>query len=195
MTRRGLISFVDVLFSCLAVIAFLVILLPHVNPIGKSEGGVKKPGNLSVMLTWAGDHCADVDLWVQAPGDIAVGYSNLNGIVFNLLRDDLGCVLKNEHMNYENAYSRGLPPGWYTVNVHLFRNDTKRYPVTVSVEGSVKNKDSFGSYSIFKYNVDLKFPGQEITVARFKIDDDGTIEYGSMNFEYTPLRALSPEDK
>jgi len=33
---------------------------------------------------------AHVDLWVQAPGDVPVGYSNKSGGVLNLLRDDLG---------------------------------------------------------------------------------------------------------
>ena len=48
---------------------------------------------------WAGDRhgeapsdaaLAHFDLWVQAPGDVPVGYSNKSGGVFNLLRDDLG---------------------------------------------------------------------------------------------------------
>jgi hypothetical protein len=33
---------------------------------------------------------AHFDLWIQAPGDVPVGYSNKSGGVFNLLRDDLG---------------------------------------------------------------------------------------------------------
>ena len=33
---------------------------------------------------------AHFDLWVQAPGDLPIGYSNKSGGVFNLLRDDLG---------------------------------------------------------------------------------------------------------
>ena len=33
----------------------------------------------------------DIDLWVKAPDDIPVGYSNQGGLFFNLLRDDLRC--------------------------------------------------------------------------------------------------------
>jgi hypothetical protein len=33
---------------------------------------------------------AHFDLWVQAPGDLPIGYSNKSGGVFNILRDDLG---------------------------------------------------------------------------------------------------------
>ena len=39
---------------------------------------------------WPPELDSDVDLWVQAPGDVPVGYSNKGGAVFNLLRDDLG---------------------------------------------------------------------------------------------------------
>ena len=50
---------------------------------------------------------ADVDLWVQAPGDISVGYSNKGSAVFNLLRDDLGKRVDVTGLNYETSYSRG----------------------------------------------------------------------------------------
>ena len=48
------------------------------------------PGNVIIEAQWADKLDADVDLWVQAPGDVPVGYSNKSGAVFNLLRDDLG---------------------------------------------------------------------------------------------------------
>jgi hypothetical protein len=41
--------------------------------------------------------------------------------VFNLLRDDLGKAQDLTDNNYEVACSRGLPPGEYVVNVHMYR--------------------------------------------------------------------------
>jgi hypothetical protein len=51
-----------------------------------------------------------VDLWVQAPGDVPVGYSNESGVIFNLVRDDLGKGSDPNSMNYEIAYGRGHWP-------------------------------------------------------------------------------------
>ena len=75
-----------------------------------------------VEANWPPELDSDVDLWVQAPGDVPVGYSNKGGAVFNLLRDDLGQQLDLSGLNYETAYSRGIVPGEYTVNLHLYRN-------------------------------------------------------------------------
>jgi hypothetical protein len=57
---------------------------------------------------------ADVDLWVEAPGDRPVGYSNKSGQIFSLLRDDLGKSQDITDFNYEIAYSRGMPAGGMT---------------------------------------------------------------------------------
>jgi hypothetical protein len=60
-------------------------------PATSSEAeGVPAPGNVIVEAERADKVDADVDLWVQAPGDRPVGYSNKSGRIFNLLRDDLG---------------------------------------------------------------------------------------------------------
>ena len=75
-----------------------------------------------VEVRWPDQLDSDVDLWVQAPGDVPVGYSNKGGAIFNLLRDDLGQRADATGMNYEVSYSRGIPPGEYMVNVHLYRN-------------------------------------------------------------------------
>ena len=40
-------------------------------------------------------------------------------------------------LNYEVSYSRGIPAGEYTVNVHLYRNASKVYPVPITVVTSV----------------------------------------------------------
>jgi hypothetical protein len=99
-----------------------VLMLTVMNPPAKSsEADVQAPGNITVEIQWPNTLDADVDLWVQAPGDRPVGYSNTNGKIFNLLRDDLGRANDMTDLNYEVAYSRGMPAGEYVVNVHLYR--------------------------------------------------------------------------
>ena len=60
------------------------------------------------------------------------GYSNKGGLIMNLLRDDLG-TNDPTPLRYENQFSRGVPPGEYTINLHLFRNLQGTYPVPVDV--------------------------------------------------------------
>jgi hypothetical protein len=94
--------FRDVVMLALAGFVVLVImLLPHLNPPGaKTADDTTPPGNVIVEVRWPDEIDADVDLWVQAPGDIPVGYSNKGGAVFNLLRDDLGKRADVTGLNY-----------------------------------------------------------------------------------------------
>src|SRR5690606_40575934 len=89
-------------------VAIVVLLLPHINPPGDAKAVVDPPGNIMVEAVWPEDLDVDVDLWVQAPGDTPVGYSNKSGRFFNLLRDDLGQVADATKLNYEVSYSRGI---------------------------------------------------------------------------------------
>ena len=57
-----------------------------------------------IEARWPDAVDADVDLWVQAPGDVPVGYSNKGGAIFNLLRDDLGTRADATGINYEISY-------------------------------------------------------------------------------------------
>ena len=73
-------------------VAVVILLLPHLNPKQEAQAAVANavPGNVMVEARWADELDSDIDLWVQAPGDVPVGYSNKSGVIFNLLRDDLG---------------------------------------------------------------------------------------------------------
>jgi hypothetical protein len=84
-----------------------VLMMTVMNPPTKSSesDNVQAPGNVIVEAQWADKLDADVDLWVQAPGDVPVGYSNKSGHIFNLLRDDLGKAHDMTDYNYEVAYT------------------------------------------------------------------------------------------
>jgi hypothetical protein len=72
--------FRDVIFLALAgFIAVVMMLLPHLNPPTKAAQDIASPGNVVVEIVWSAEVNADVDLWVEAPGDVAVGYSNKGG--------------------------------------------------------------------------------------------------------------------
>jgi hypothetical protein len=187
---RGMnVSFRDMLF--LLVFAYLVIgavALAHVRKKEEAASGATPPGSVIVDLHWDDKVDADVDLWVQAPGDVPVGYSNKSGIIFNLLRDDLGHSGDPVSMNYEIAYGRGLWPGEYTVNAHLYRSLDNHFPVAATAKVSVRGPDG-EVVNLLKSDITLTYVGQESTIFRFQLDDKGHLVTGSLNRIHKDLRS------
>ena len=182
--------FRDIIFLALAgFVAIVLLLLPHLNPPAKAEAETNSPGNVIVELRWPDDLNSDVDLWVEAPGDKPVGYSNKGGVSFNLLRDDLGNLADATRMNYEVSYSRGVPSGEYTVNVHLYRNLSGAVVVPVTVVVSVKPTEEAPAKQILATGVELNHEGQEITAFRFSLDEKGHLISGSVHDLPRPLRS------
>ncbi len=171
-------------------VAVVILLLPHLNPKQEAQAAVAStvPGNVMVEARWADELDTDIDLWVQAPGDVPVGYSNKSGVIFNLLRDDLGRNADPTQLNYEVSYSRGVPPGEYAVNLHMYRNKSKVSPVKVTVVTSVKKPNSESAKQILTSSIDLMAENQETTVYRFKLTEAGELVPGSVNSLPKPLR-------
>jgi hypothetical protein len=170
-----------IMLALLGFVTIVVLLLPHLNPPVETTEDVNAPGNVVIELRWPDEIDADVDLWVQAPGDEAVGYSNKGGRTFNLLRDDLGHVNDPGRLNYEVAYSRGRPAGEYIVNLHLYTNRQRVYPVEAEVYVGIKKLPTASISRISYKKVKLLEVGQELTVLRFKLDDDGDLIFGSLH--------------
>ena len=191
----GDIVFRDLIMLTLSgFVTVAVLLLPH---IGESKAkaateGLEPPGNVIVEVRWPDQLDSDVDLWIQAPGDVPVGYSNKGGAIFNLLRDDLGRRADATEMNYEVSYSRGIPPGEYVVNVHLYRNTARVSPVPVTVVASVKKNQTESARQLLSTRIGLTREGQELTVFRFRLDAAGELVPGSVGSLQRPLRDWRP---
>jgi hypothetical protein len=171
-------------------VTIAVLLFPHINPKAQaSRGESGAPGNVMIEANWPPELDSDVDLWVQAPGDMPVGYSNKGGVVFNLLRDDLGQRADATKMNYEVSYSRGMPPGEYTVNLHLYRNTARVSPIPVTVVASVKKSAQESARQLVAAELDLTREGQEVTIFRFRLGEQGDLVPGSVNSLQRPLRS------
>jgi hypothetical protein len=172
-------------------IAAAILLLPHLNARVEAKQSDSPPGDVIVEATWPPAMDVDVDLWVEAPGDRPVGYSNKGGKIFNLLRDDLGRFADITDINYEVAYSRGIVAGEYAVNIHLYRNGDGTYPVPVTVVASVKSADGQTTKRIALTKLELTRLGEEITAFRFSLDDGGRPQNGSLHNVHKPLRSAS----
>lgn len=185
--------FRDVIMLALAgFVAIVIILLPHLNPPGKAVKSATPPGNVIVELRWPDSLNTDVDLWVKGPRDVPVGYSNQGGLIFNLLRDDLGHRDDASNVNYEVAYSRGRPAGEYTVNVHLYRNASGQSPVPVSVVASLKKDPQASAIPLVQTDLSLQHLNQEVTAFRFRLTEKGDLVPGSIHNLPKELRAAAP---
>lgn len=178
-----------VMLTLLGFVTMVVLMLPHLAPPTAGEDAIAAPGNLIVEARWPDDIDVDVDLWVRAPGDQAVGYSHSNGTVFDLLRDDLGFDRDDAGLNYEFAFSRGAPAGEYIVNIHLYSNRVLAESVPVIVRVSLAPMPNTSPISIADRHLVLRHAGHEATVVRFTLDDGGRLVSGSVNDFPTSLKS------
>jgi hypothetical protein len=171
----------------------VVLIMPHINPpVTKTAQDTDPPGNVIVEVRWPDELDSDVDLWVEAPGDVPVGYSNKGGVIFNLLRDDLGKRADATGMNYDVSYSRGITPGEYTVNLHLYRNTAGVFPIPVTVVTSVKKSAKESARQLLASHIELVREGEELTVYRFKLSEQGDLVSGSVHSLQRQLRSWRP---
>ena len=175
-----------ILLTLIGFVAMVIMLLPYLTQQKKEAEDHKAPGNVIVEIHWPVDQALDVDLWVQAPGEVPVGFWNLGGHTFNLLRDDLGMEGDATELNYEVSYSRGIPPGEYIVNVHMYGPLPSGVTVPVNVVVSVKRKLE-DTAQILKTVVELTRHNQEETAFRFKLTGDGDLVAGSVSTLRRPL--------
>ena len=144
--------------TMLALSGFVIIvllLLPWLNIVAQDEATKEPSGSVIVEVLWPDDRNVDVDLWVKSPDDAAVGFSNMAGYYFNLLRDDRGTQFDTTPINYEISYSRGIAAGEYQANLHLYATDGGP-PINAKVIISVVEPDQRAITAIIKKDVTLK---------------------------------------
>ena len=73
--------------------------------------------------------------------------------------------------------------------MHLYRNMSKMEHVPVSVVISLRNDQTRTTHVVASENVLLTRVGQEKTVVRFGIAENGYLVPGSTNYLFKPLRS------
>jgi hypothetical protein len=175
-----------ILLALLGMTACVVLMLAWIAEGKKATSEVTSPGAVMVEAVWPEGNPSDVDLWVQAPGDTPVGYSNKGGVVFNLLRDDLGDFADILPSNYEHAYARAIVPGEYTVNLHVYRAKGSM-PFEATVQVSIRHPQY--TTKLLQTKVTLRREGEERTAFRFKLTEDGALVPGSVHAAFKALRS------
>lgn len=164
----------------LVLMALIMIIINQVNPKAKRDESLPPPGTIAVLACWPPGPI-DVDVWVSGPKDTKpVGYSRKSGLVWSLLRDDMGIVNDDSPINCESAFARSTPAGEYTVNVHGYSIPGPSVAVHVEV--------ALNGAFLTKADMELR-PKQERTVIRFKLDGQGKLVPGSENKVFKALRS------
>jgi hypothetical protein len=169
----------------LGLTALVVLVLAQINPIAKHAESLPPPGTIAVLACWPPGP-TDVDLWVSDPKDTKpVGYSRKSGLVWSLLRDDMGIVNDDSPINCESAFARSTPAGEYVVNLH-------GYSIPSSVQGGtaivVHIEVALNGTFLAKADMDIRAK-QERTVIRFKLDGQGNLVPGSENRVFKAIRS------
>ncbi len=193
------VAFTDLLFNALLgfVVMFMLAFL-LINPIAKS-GAVDPKAEFLITLSWPDGRPEDVDLYVEDPTGALVWFRNREAGLMHLDRDDLG--LRNDvvevagrlivnPINQETVSIRGILPGEYVVNVHLYRAESDQpVPATVKIE-----KLNPQVQVVFAGPVTLTVQGDERTAARFSIGADGRVlDVNQLPKRLVPLRRLAAE--
>jgi hypothetical protein len=193
------VAFTDLLFNALLgfVVMFMLAFL-LINPIAKS-GAIDPRAEFLITLSWPDGRPEDVDLYVEDPTGALVWFRNREAGLMHLDRDDLG--LRNDvvevagrlivsPINQETVSIRGILPGEYVVNVHLYRAESGQpVPATVKIE-----KLNPEVQVLFAGAVTLTVQGDERTAARFSIGADGRVlDVNQLSKRLVPLRRLAAE--
>ena len=172
--------FTDLLFNALLGFVFMfLIAFMLINPISDT-GKIDPKAEILVTMTWPDLHPDDIDLYVEDPNGGVVWYHVKEAGLMHLDRDDRGNYrdtitvdgqrIQNP-LNQETVSVRGIIPGEFVVNIHHYlANGSDPVPVEVKVE-----KLNPEVILIFYTTLELDHKGQELTVVRFTMADDGVI--------------------
>ena len=174
------VPFTDIVLNVLLGFTFLVLItLALVKPEAKA-GSVDVKAEVLITVSWPDGAEDDVDTYVKDPLGNIVWYFGKEKGLLNLERDDRGAfhdtVLVNgarveNPLNQETVTLRGIVPGEYIVNVYDYNHVTKgNLPVAVRVE-KLNPKVSVIFYGVH----DLTHSGDEATMTRFTLDDQGNV--------------------
>lgn len=171
------VFFNDVMMNGLATfIALFVLAFILINP-DEADKAIATEGKYLITLNWNEKSNDDVDLYVMDPAGNIVFFQSREKGLMHLERDDLGAsndtitgpdgksitIEKNE----ERVVIRGVIPGEYLVNVHMYRKkDKEKTAVKIALIKLIGRDEQ-----ILEKERILEEEGEEKTAFRFTLND------------------------
>lgn len=179
-------AFLDLLFNTLlAFVAFFMLALMLISEKSESKPTEVKNVEFLITSTWPYQWDDDVDIYVVDPLNNITSFNRREDGLMHLDRDDLGN--KNDTITLPNGKKidykenrevvsiRGIVPGEYIVNSHLYSKKTTGEPTPVSIKIEKMNPYKLVAHK----EIRLATIGEEQTVFRFGINKNGDIDYVS----------------
>ena len=184
--------FSALLFNSLKAITFMFFISFAMINKPADEGKVDPKAEMLITVSWEDNNPDDVDTYVMDPAGNVVWYTQREGGLMHLDRDDRGMfkdvVLFNgkevtNPLNQEIVSFRGLEDGEYIVNiVHYIANGAAPLPVSVKVE-----KLNPTVKVVFYQTLDLNGSGDERTAVRFTLQDDQVVNVNNVPISLVEL--------
>lgn len=175
-SMQDVLMFIGLFFCMMFILAVM-----YMNVKQPDAKKVNMIADFMVTTSWEKEAICDVDTWLQDPQGHLVYYRRKADGLMHLDRDDIGqnddiVTLPNGDVikyseNRENITIRGIVPGEYILNLHMFNSNGQTFPVEVKVllynvkEGKEEHTEI----------VTLKHNGQEITAFRFTLTMEGKV--------------------
>lgn len=176
-------AFFDLIFNvlCCFVVLFSISFLLMSQKIERDKK-IKSHAEFMISTTWPKSSDDDIDTYVEDPLGNIVFFQNKEEGLMHLDRDDLGKrsdtirgadgTVYYVKENREIVTIRGIVPGEYVVNVHMYLDREKGVPTPVSVGLEKLNPQ----VSLVTSNhIMLGNTGDEKTAFRFVVDGQGNV--------------------
>ena len=174
-------AFIDLLFICLLVyMPILIVAIAKMNEIDPNKKVSEAKSEFMIVVEWPHERDDDVDVYVEDPNGKLVFFRRREDGLMHLDRDDVGWrndkirlpdgTMAEVKLNREVVSLRGIVPGEYIVNVHLYGRHTEgTCPVNIKLE-------KMNPYKIVTIkDLVLEGIGREKTAFRFNLDKDGKV--------------------
>lgn len=191
------VSLADVMLKVLLMVFLSMTVLALIAKKNAEEGNVKKKAEFQITAEWNKTRDTqidcDVDLWVRNPEGQIVFWRTKENALMNIERDDIGMrndtiILAdgkeiNNPEDMEYWYLRGIIPGEYTVNLHLY--------ACLKGEKAI----SFGNATVIPVPVEIKLiklnPRMQLMETRTVILDTLWQEKTAFNFTLSATGEVS----
>ncbi len=161
-------------FLAIAVIQMALI------KVENKKKNVESKAEFIITVEWPSDIRDDVDTYLEDPVGNIIFYQKKSAGLMHLDRDDLGhsndfIKLPNGKFmkfdyNREKITLRGIIPGEYILNLHMFN---KRVKIPTKVTVTIEKLNPYST--VFTKSVIIRENGDEITVCRFRLDKSGNV--------------------
>ena len=173
------VAFLDLLFNTLLCFAALFTLsFVMINP-SRENANTQSKAEFIITVTWPHEQDNDVDVYIEDPEGHLVSFNRREDGLMHLDRDDLGHrndtiqtpdgpITYNE--NREIVSIRGILPGEYIVNVHMYhKNSVEDCPVIIQLD----KINPFKTAALKEVTLVIK--EEEKTAFRFTVNQNGDV--------------------